>query len=393
MPTPNKTTEKRRHKRLETKVDAVMSIGETTPIQCVILDFCEQGLFLQLKQPTPIGVQKGKIAKIYFSSQTDSGKEYFQIDSQVMRVADNGIGVAFDNISVSMFNALTKSANAGLIAAYSKNPKFYLTSSNQERFKDAFRDMLDKNLPVFMREFFEDAEDVFEKKPEYAENFKDIAAQTNLVSVLRMNKDSFIADFCHAVTAEIDFTGNKDERKKGVDTPHSTLTLVEKEAFEDWLNFSTLVRKINTQYKSQLYQLELKLSYVTCFPRYLIKNPIDPERLCECFRKEVAGIEDSTAAKKMLYMAFQNTLTDHLSPLYKAFDVLLIEHGAPRDIAQDIVWKKNYPTTAKQDDFSDPFTPGHQLPTFDNEAYSYPESHHLTIIRQENCLITPRVKV
>ncbi|WP_411727674.1 DUF1631 family protein [Methyloglobulus sp.] len=377
MPTPNKITEKRRHKRHETNVEAVLAIGETASIQCAILDFCEQGLFLKLKQPSAIGLQKGKNAKIYFSAHTGLGKEYFQIDAQVARVADDGIGVAFDNISDPMFNALTKPTNVGSIAAYSKDPRFFLTSSNQEKFKNAFKDMLNKNLPVFMREFFEDAEDVFEKNPEYAENFKDVAAQSNLISVLRLNKDSLIADFCRAVTAEVDFTGNKDEQTNGSDNPNSTLTLVEKEAFEDWLNFSTLVRKINTQYKSQLYQLELKLSYVTCFPRYLIKNPIDPERLCECFRKEVAGIEDSIATKKSLYKAFQATLTDHLSPLYKAFDAILAEHGAPSDIAKDIVWKKNYPTTAKQDDFSDTFTLGHQLPTFDNDAYHYSDSPYI----------------
>ena len=47
MQTPNKTSEKRRYKRQETKVEAVMTIEDTTSIQCVIHDFCEQGLFLQ----------------------------------------------------------------------------------------------------------------------------------------------------------------------------------------------------------------------------------------------------------------------------------------------------------------------------------------------------------
>ena len=377
MSTPNKITEKRRHKRRETNVEAVLTIGETTSILCAILDFCEQGLFLKLKQPSAIALQKGKNAKIYFSAQTNLGKEYFQIDAQVARVANDGIGVAFDNISDSMFNALTKSTNVGSIAAYSKNPRFFLTSSNQEKFKNAFKGMLNNNLPILMRGFFEDAEEALEKKPEYAENFKDVAAQGNLMSVLRLNKDSLIADFCRSLTAGIDFTGNKDELTNGYENPNSTLTLVEKEAFEDWLNFSTLVRKINTQYKSQLYQLELKLSYVTCFPRYLIKNPIGPESLCECFREEIAGIEDSINAKKTLYMAFQTTLTDHLSPLYKAFDAILVEYGAPSDNAKDIVWKKNYPTTTKQGDFSDTVTQGHQLPTFDNDAYHYSDPSYI----------------
>lgn len=379
MSTPNKTSEKRRYKRLETKVEAVMAIEETTPIQCVILDFCEQGLFLQLKRPSSMGLQKGKSAKIYFSAHIGSAKEYFQIDAQVARVADDGIGVTFENISSSTFNALGQSTNIGSIAAYSQNPKFFLTSSNQERFKDAFRDMLDKNLPALMGKFFYDTEDSQKKASEYAENFKELTAQTNLTWALRTNKDALIAGYCRAVTAEIDFNSDKDQRKKGIDTPSSDLSLIEKDAFDDWLNFSTLVRKTNAQYKNQLYQLELKISYVTCFPRYLIKNPIDPEHLCTYFRNEIAGIEDSNAAKRMLYKIFQTTLSNHLSSLYKAFDVLLVEHGAPSGIAQDIVWKRSYPTDIKQQNtFSDDFTLGHQLPTFDNDTYSYPESYNVS---------------
>jgi diguanylate cyclase (GGDEF)-like protein len=378
MPTSDNPSEKRRHNRRETSVEAVLTFGENASTQCAILDFCEQGLFLQLNQSSTMALQKNKNAKIYFSATTEAGKEYFQIEAQVARIAEDGIGVAFDNISDSMYNALMKTADAGTIAAYSKDPGVFLTSSSQEQFKEAFKQMLNKNLPKIIGKFFDYAEDELEKAPEFAQNFKDVAAQANLTSVLRLNKDSLIKGFCRAVSSDIDFTSDKDEQNEE-DALQTNLSLVEKNTFEDWLSFSSLIRKINAQYKNQLYQLELKLSYVTCFPRYLIKNPIDPERLCECFRQEIAGIEESVAAKKMLYKAFQATLTDHLPLLYKAFDALLVEQGAPSDIAQDIVWKKNYPTNNKKNTntSSDGFTSGHNLPTFDNTAYSYPESYNL----------------
>lgn len=331
-----------------------------------------------------MGLQKGKNTKIYFSAEIGTEKEYFQIDAQVARVADDGIGVVFDNISDSMFKALALSTNVGSIAAYSNNPRFFLTSSNQDKFKESFRIMLDNNLPALISEFFDDAEDELEKTPDYAQNFQDVAAQSNLISVLRMNKAQLVANYCRAVTTDLDFTGFKEDTKEGPGDPGANLSLVEKEAFEDWLNFSTLIRKVNAQYKNQLYQLELKLSYVTCFPRYLIKNPIAPERLCQCFRKEIAGIEDSVAAKRTLYKAFQTTLTDHLSSLYKTFEVLLAEHGAPTQTAQDIVWKKNFPTSTKPDAFTETFTPGYgqPLPSFDNETYQYadPSYFHETAI-------------
>ena len=72
------------------------------------------------------------------------------------------------------------------------------------------------------------------------------------------------------------------------------------------------------------------------------------------------------------------TLSQHLSALYNVFDALLVEYGAPSGIAQDIIWKKNYPTnTNQQTTFSDTFTSGQQLPSFDNDAYAYPESYNV----------------
>lgn len=347
-----------------------MEVGGKSPIQCIILDFCEQGLFLQLKNPAFVGLQKGKNAKIYFSAQTESAREFFQIDAQVARVADEGLGVVFENISQPMFNALTQATNMGSIAAYSNNPRFYLTSSNQEIFKEAFRSLLNKSLPLLMGEFFEDAADELEKPIGQTENFKDITVQANLSSVLRMNKKALIASYCSAVTADLDFTGIKEDTKAIAEIPGSNLSLVEKEAFDDWLNFSTLVRKINNQFKNQLYQLELKLCYVTSFPRYLIKNPIAPDRLCECFRKEIASIEDSVIAKRSLYRAFQTTLSEHLSYIYKSFETLLAEHGAPSANAPEIIWKKNFPAYSGLDVTSDRgSTPALQLPSFDNDAY------------------------
>ncbi len=375
MSAANKNSEKRRYTRRETRVEAVLAIGDKTSIQCVILDFCEQGLFLQLHQPSEVGLQKNKSAKIYFSAITDNGKEYFQIDAQIARVAHDGVGMVFENISESMYRALMQTTDMGSIAAYSKNPTFFLTSVNQDVFKVAFKELLKKQLPALMQEFFKIAEDELEKKPEFAENFHDVAAMLALTSVLRMNKDTLIADYCQHIIAKADFTGDKSTQNKDSDYQiGSGLSLVEKNEFEDWLNFSSVIRKINNQYKNQLYQLELKISYVVCFPRYLISNPIDPEHLCNTFRDKIGSIDDSVAAKKALYKAFQITLSSHLATLYHAFDQLLVEYDAPSETAQDIVWKKNYSSNSRPSIPSENFQAPHQFPSFDNDEYEYDEN-------------------
>lgn len=375
MSSTSKGSEKRRFSRKPTRVEAVLAVGDKTSIQCVIVDFCEQGLFLQLQGPSAIGLQKNKTAKIYFSATTDHGREFFQIDAQIARVADDGIGIVFENISESMYKALIQTTDMGSIAAYSRSPSFFLASSNQDRFKNAFQDMLQINLPKLIQEFFKIAEDELEKNSEYIEDFKDVTALGNVASTLRINKENLINQFCQAIAGNFDFTSDKNSHGHAMEgRSGSSLSLVEKNEFEDWLNFSATIRKINAQFKNQLYQLELKLSYVTCFPRYLINNPIDPEHLCNGFRDTIADIEDSVAAKKTLYKAFQITLYNHLAKLYQVFDALLVEHGAPNDIAQDIIWKKNYITHARVNQSGESGHANQNLPTFDNDDYHYDDN-------------------
>ena len=372
-------------KCLAAQIEAEAPVVEATSTQCTILDFSDQGLYLQLKQPSAVGFRKGSAAKVYFSAAIASIKEYFQIDTLVDHVAEDGIGVAFDSISAPMLEALKHPANIGSVTAYFNNPKLCLTSSNHGHFHIAFKYVLNKSLITLMGHFFNDAEDELEKPFKHARNFKDVAAHGNLAFALRLNRDKLIANFCRAATSDLAITGDTREQIARLDASAFDLSLLEKADHEGNSTFSTLLGTTNAQYKSQLRQLELKLSYVACFPRYLIKNPITPDVLCEHFRKVVAGIDDSVAVKITLYKAFQTTLSNRLSDLYNAFDLLLVEHGAPSGIDQTIIWRKDFPTYAKpQTTFPEEFSTGQQLPSFDNEIYYYTDAYNVAASQAEH---------
>ena len=389
MTTSRKSPEKRQHPRQDIILDAVLSVGEITAIQCQITDFSEQGMFLKFKTPSAVPLQKNKIARIYFSAMVGSVKDYFQIDSHIARVVSEGIGITFENLSNSMYHALIQTAKAGgAISGFSKNPKLTISTWGQGRFINAFTALLNNFLPIMLEDFFKSAEDALEKPPEFAENFKDVIAQGNLVSILRMNKDSLIKKYCTAVSSDLDFASDKYEHRKASLKSGSDLSLIEKDEFETLLNYSAVVRKINALFKNQLYQLELKLSYVVCFPRFLINNPISAEHLCDYFRDEIASIERSNAVQKTLYKVFEATLTKHLKGLYQAFDNLLVEFGAPEGHTQEIVWKKNFPGTSPinesnisytnkstETNFNE-FAPSHSTPSFDSDAYYYEDNPH-----------------
>ena len=352
------------------------SVGSTST-QCTVLDFNENGLSLQLIKPSETGFRKGSNVKVYFYAVVESKKEYFKIDTQVDRVVEGGIGLAFDNISESMFNALKHPSNIGSITAHSNNPRLCLTSTNHGHFNLAFKYMLNKKLVSLMEHFFNDAEDELEKPFKHARDFKDVTAHGNLAFALRLNRNKLIAEYCRLASADIAVTGDSGRQTAGLDASAYDLSLLEKADYDGDATFSALVTAINAQYKSQLRQLELKLSYVAGFPRHLIKNPIPPDVLCEHFREAIAGIEDSVAVKITLYKAFQTTLSNRLSDLYDAFDALMVEHGAPNGIAQNITWKSDFPTCTKpQTTFPEEISSDQQLPSFNNEIFYYPDAYN-----------------
>jgi diguanylate cyclase (GGDEF)-like protein len=347
MSQDTKKTNRRSHIRYGIKLDAVLMIDDSSAVECVIHDFCFGGLLLVLKQPkTVIPSLQDKKIKVHFSVSREYGGEEFQIDAKVKRVNSDSIGVAFENISASAFNALEKEAYLQLGVISSDRRSISPNKSNQKKFLTALGKMLEEHLPPLPAKFFERVDRDLSEALENAKIFKDKTARDDLLTKLKFDREAIVGKFCSSIIVESNrISGTKPKEKAASVIDAKTLSLVDKNDFEDWLNISSIIRKLASRYEHNNNQLEQKLSIVLGLPRNAVNNPISPANLCESFREAIQEIDKNNTVRNTLYKIFERILIDCATDLYDQFDKLLVDYGAPERCEPDA--PRQAPITAK----------------------------------------------
>ena len=332
-------TKRRCYIRYPIELEATLIVEESMSVQCVIQDFCSGGLFLGFKQSiAKTSFPHHKNIKIHFSISPEHGREDFQLDAKIMHVSSNGIGAAVENMSVSAFNALKKEANTGAKTAPFDRHSSSSNKLNQDNFKKVIKKMLDEHLPQLLAQFFEGLWEDLKKNKERSADFMGRSPLDDLITTLKFSRESIISEFCSSILFEVDHISDSSH-KKDVETVTDgrTLALIEKEDFQDWLNLSSIIRKLTNHYKNRIHQIEGKLSLVLGSPVSAIKNPISPGVLCVNFREIILQFNLNNDTNQKLYTIFEKILTNSLGDLYDEFDKVLVGYGAPDQFVSQII--------------------------------------------------------
>ena len=332
-------TKRRRYIRYAIELEATLIIEESKSVQCVIQDFCSGGLFLGFKQSiAEISFPDHKNIKIQFSISPEHGGKDFQLEAKTMHISQDGIGVAVENMPVPAFNALKKEANTG-----AKTDSFDKRSSssdklNQDNFKKVIKKMLDDQLPQLLAQFFECLWEDVKKAKEHSADFMGRSPINELFTTLQPSRESIISEFCSSILFEVDHIFDSSHKKDAeTATGGRTLALIEKEDFQDWLNLSSIIRKLKNYYENPINQLVGKMSHVFGIPTNVINNPICPAILCDNFREIILQFNLNNDTNQKLYTIFEKVLTNSLNDLYDQFDKILVSYGAPDQFVPHIM--------------------------------------------------------
>ena len=326
----NKNSKQRRYIRYEIEQDALLTAEEWLSIECVILDFCTHGLFLEFKASHP-EIQLNKTIKIQFTIELDHQSTNFSIDAQVVHVAPNGLGVIIDNMPLAAFNALKKQATLPAVTPRNLDdttPK----KASIKNFKRSFKHALTENLSQLMFEFFGVMGDYLEKVNQQAEYFPNQFALDDIASTISFNQESLTSEFCNSVICQVNFISETDPKKEDINSFDRSLSLVEKEDFEDWLNMSYIIRKLSNYYEDKINKITRELSRIYGHSNSIINNPIDPSVLCDSFRDIIIALDLGVKTNKALYTSFGQFLLESLPDFYEQANSFLIAQESAEKI-------------------------------------------------------------
>ncbi len=364
MSTATREMERRRFKRRAIKLNASLSIEAFATVPCLILDFCPSGLFLDINESTlDLSSLLHQNVSVQFSARGELGIDSFKIDLQVMRVCPSGVGLAFENIATSAYNALRNEANNQSPRPLDSPPRSS-TRVNLKSIERSVRKLLDKNLPLLLEDFFHRADEELLKSAQKAESDTEKAEYIDATIGLKTSQKQLTHLFCNSFSGEAISGNNVSPATDNENKDHEeSFSLVETNEFEDWLNLSSTVRKTESYCHEQLDELKQKLSIVYGVTPEQTKNPLSPEKLCDSFQKTIETNNESNKIKQLLYRVFESTLSLQLPDLYQQFDTILTQNGAPNKVSRKFTKKSHRnPNQSKQPIRSDDQHPEHSVP-------------------------------
>lgn len=332
MSTNDKVSERRRYKRYEINLNAIVAfegampyaMDDTFTLKCNILDFCTHGLFLEIRKSfLDLSHLLNQKAKVLFPVVSEQGKRYARVDAQVVRIGPKGIGVAFERISESVFRALMRKSRVQHQVEAKKQNAVIDKVIRQEPFKVSINRLIDDQVPIVTETFFKRVRQDLELGASQSQHFKEESIYLDAIRDLRFYQTAISQEFRRTIASRMDFLRISTMGDEPGESNGLSLSLIDKDDFEEWLNISISTKKIATQFEALLGPIAYKLSHVTGIPLQDLNNPLSPVNLFESFKHSIGSIEGIVPVKQTLYKAFESALIEQLPELYQAFDILL----------------------------------------------------------------------
>ncbi|AMK79163.1 hypothetical protein A1342_08080 [Methylomonas methanica] len=309
----------------------MLIIGEKNALECRILDFCSGGFYLVFDKKHP-AIELNKNIKIRFSIRLEFELKTFEVDAQITHIGSTGVGVVTEQIPATTFNALKKIASPGSLAPVHDSSGTSPENLNQENYKNSFKQFLIESLPTLIDGFFVSLGDCLDAANTHSEFFPTSSAFDDLITTLKLNREIINSEFCCSVIYQVDFISSNTEKTSEA-LYHESLSLIEKEDFEDWLNMSASIRKLKNYFDDELSHLVRELCRVFGVFDNTVNNPIGPAVLCDSFREIFLQLELGCNVKKAIYNCFEKTLIIELPNLYKQAIATLTKFESARIVA------------------------------------------------------------
>ena len=311
-----KKSKRRRHIRYALEVEALLVIEGLPSLPCIILDFCTEGFFLGFKELNP-DITLNKDIKVQFALGEEQFRQKFEISAKVVHVTPTGLGVAIENMPASTLNALTKVSDNDAKIILQDQRRSSPNQLNLVNFKNALKKTLSREVPNFLDGFFESISEVVQNANEHTAYFSNQFELDDFITSLKINQASFIKIYSSLLISQVDYITQHNHKNDDIFNADMSLSLVEKDDFEDWLNMSEVIRKLTNHFEDRINQLIRELNQVIGYTGSNINNPISPAVLCDCFRETILQLEIDKRLNKILYQSFGTIVFNGLFNLYE----------------------------------------------------------------------------
>lgn len=296
------------------------------PIPCTALDYCLGGMLIALRGTVAVPV--GETVSIRCALPDAGEGEGVEFRGRVVHAGEGTLGLAFLDPDLAAIQRLQEAARTfareggGDGVPLSPEKRSALVRECNERVRETLAPLMDR--------FYQDINEVLFQA---AEESREIAVQNaNLqgLSELNRRKETLRSGFLQATEARLEEaaqgrlpTPGDDPRPEG----GSGLSLVDPEAFEEWLAVTDLVTKVENDHRVTLNMLARRLGVVFAGTVNARNNPYGPALFAESFRDALSALDLAHSARLACYKALRTGVRATATRLYDALNECLIAAG------------------------------------------------------------------
>ncbi|KEF30806.1 hypothetical protein D777_02748 [Marinobacter nitratireducens] len=317
--------ERRSSPRQPIKLAAQIDLGMGESWPCQIADFCAEGLFVRYSGDTSRKLDQalagGTPPEIVVRFRSVDGSHRHELYVNIVRRIDGAMGVNFTRPNPEAVGAMlqqcggSSSQQRASLRAPSDRIQFVLHQSAKaviqfiEPLMDACFVQMVSGLKAAAQKASSD-----QLANEYMDASGQIQARQRVI--------------WHQMARSLE--SPLKPAPKGF--PGSELSVVDKGEFEDWLTIRVMVTKADTLYRGDLLQLKLRLDKLGIANATGHHNPLGPSLVCEAFHAGLSQMKTSREVEKVCLKVFEQSVLQHLGPLYKELNNILIRHGVLPDL-------------------------------------------------------------
>ncbi|MEP7207839.1 MAG: DUF1631 family protein [Casimicrobiaceae bacterium] len=370
-------SERRAHRRYPSRLPASLGIPGIGTLEVEIRDFSTGGFFLSYVSPlevTPglsVDTARGNLVDVRCILPGRSGTRELTCRGRLVRSGIHGIGVAFESTDQETFAALREYAGAssrapeGDVASASASsacspsdragdhapgrsaatppqgagtatfgPAVRGVTPSAAAILTSCRARAEKVARALAEGFLAQASDRLRAAAERMPDFRERASCYGAAEVFAKQGAAFQRAFETAVQVALTRPRAKTRFAAGHDAfDPSTLSLVDRDEFDDWLACSAMARQVDLAFHDHLAPLDERIRLLTGAPSGNRDNPFAPTTFCEAFQRALAELGASRIARPPMFAAFRDLLHGSgddeplLGSFYRELNAFLAERG------------------------------------------------------------------
>ncbi|MEQ1590969.1 MAG: DUF1631 family protein [Thiobacillaceae bacterium] len=316
--------EQRLQRRFEVLQPASLQTAAGQSLACKIQDFCLGGMFLKFDTPQDdadmiSGMAEGEGVEISFTPPSSISPQTFRLQARLARRGAVGVGVAFIGTPIDATRTLNK------VAASMRTQRMvskHYQGMDSRALQETCKTLLAQTLQDAVNEFYGLIESKLSATAAQLTNF---AERNDLMAAfdhIRLHEVAVQQGVQQRVLESLEQLFKP--RKKHEAAPEQTgLSMVQTEEFEDWLNLTAEINKLEDRFNVELGAHEPRLEKLYGNPVDRSINPFAPSVVMHAVKAEFERLPLSLKVRQVVYGTMREALAHPLGELYLQLDSVL----------------------------------------------------------------------